>query len=310
MAWKLTPWCLQLGKLPTKLFFYKQSANLCIAWQLKQRAPLWKCHSVAFEHTRLQRRDRLVKTELNKARARPCPSCDNQRMDACQPFSERELLDQLRKLKMRKALGPDEVCAEHICHLGPVARGALLQLINRSWASSEVPSSWRRAHTIPILKTGKYPKEMASYRPISLTTTSHLAKLAERMVSARLTHLMELKKLIPLEQVGFRRGRAAEENLARLIQTVQDGWNRPQAKGRPVDGKTADKCVLLAFDFSRAYDLIDHNMLYLKMTHHLPLCMAKWIFHFLRDRRARAEVNGVRSSERRSGAPSGVHVRR
>ena len=48
-------------------------------------------------------------------------------------------------------------------------------------------------------------------------------------------------------------------------------------------------------------------MLYLKLLRHLPRCVAACVFGFLRDRRARAEVNGVRSSERpfRAGLPQG-----
>ena len=70
---------------------------------------------------------------------------------------------------------------------------------------------------------------------------------------------------------------------------------------------TADKFVLLAFDFSRAYDTVDHRMPFAKLTRHLPLCMVRWVYGFLRDRRARAEVNGVRGSERpfRAGLPQG-----
>lgn len=147
---------------------------------------------------------------------------------------------------------------------------------------------------------------MESYRPNSLTS-SYMAKLAERMMSARLTHVIEQQGLVLPEQVGFRRGRAGEENLARLVQTVQDGWNRPKARGRPIDGKRAVNFALLVFDLSRAYDKIDHQMLLLKMLRHLPSCMATWVHHFLRDRRARAEVNGTRSSERpfRAGLPQG-----
>ena len=138
--------------------------------------------------------------------------------------------------------------------------------------------------------------------------TSHLAKLAERMVAARLTHLAERDDLIPAEQVGFRRGRSSEENLARLIQTVQDGWNKPKPRGRPVDGTTAEKFVLMAYDFSRAYDVIDHKMLRLKLLRMgLPLCLVRWIWSFLRDRRASVEINGTRSAERifRAGLPQG-----
>ena len=166
-------------------------------------------------------------------------------------------------------------------------------LINRSWLRAEVPAAWRRARIIPILKSGKDPKLTGSCRPISLT--SHLAKLVERVVGARLNHLIERDGLVPPEQVGFRRGRAAEEHVGRLIQQVQDGWNKPKPRGRPaVEGRTAEKFVLLSFDFARAYDMIDHRMLRLKLHRvSLPKCMINWIFQFLRDRRARVEINGT-----------------
>ena len=255
-------------------------------------------------HTRHQKRDRTVKAELKRARARPC-TCDGQRSDACQPFSSQEMLDQLRRMKAKKTPGMDGVCTEHLLHLGPLAQDALLRLFNMSWHSAEVPSIWRRAVIIPIPKAGKDPQDVSSYRPISLT--SHIAKLLERMVATRVTHLLDLNNTIPAEQVGFKRGRSAEENLGRLIQEVQDGWNRPAPRGHPIDGKTAARYVLSAFDFSRAYDVIDHQMLRLKMLQCLPRCITSWIYHFLRDRRACAEVNGVRSSSRpfRAGLPQG-----
>ena len=77
------------------------------------------------------------------------------------------------------------------------------------------------------------------------------------MVAARVTHLLERDDVIPAEQVGFRRGHSAEENLGCLIPEGQDGWNRPPPRGRPSDGKTAARFVLTAYDFSRAYDVID-----------------------------------------------------
>ena len=151
----------------------------------------------------------------------------------CGPFTETELDAQLWKLRGKKAPGPDNICAEHLKHLGPVAKALLLRTINQSWLKGEVPADWRRAVIVLIPKAGKDPKLVGSHRPIALT--SHVAKLAERLVAARLTHLAERDDLVPAEQVGFRRGRSAEENLARLIQTVQDGWNK--AKPRPAAGR-------------------------------------------------------------------------
>ncbi|KAF0307940.1 RNA-directed DNA polymerase from mobile element jockey [Amphibalanus amphitrite] len=255
-------------------------------------------------NVRQPKRDRIVKTELRGLKAAPC-CCRGQRTDQCQPFTEQEMHDQIRHLGTKKAPGPDQVCTEHLRHLGPTAYRTLLALINRSWSNFETPASWRRATIIPILKAGKDPKQVGSYRPIALT--SHIAKLAERMIAARTTYLIERDRLVPPEQVGFRRGRSAEDSLARLVQTVQDGWNRPKPRRGPEDGVTADRFVLLAFDFSRAYDTIDHRMLHLKLLKLLPRCFATWIFRFLRDRRARVEVNGAHSSERvfRAGLPQG-----
>lgn len=255
-----------------------------------------RMYATVSRQVRNRARDRCVKQELKTHRRQPCV-CEGARSEACSLFTPTELSVQLRKLQCKKTPGPDDICAEHLLHLGPCARAALLRLLNQSWTTGEVPSPWRRATIIPIPKAGKDPKLTSSYRPIALT--SHLAKLAERLVAARLTHLAERDAMVPPEQVGFRRGRSAEENLARLIQHVQDGWNKPKPRGRPVDGSTAQKFVLTAYDFSRAYDLIDHKMLHLKLLRlGVPRCMAAWIWSFLRDRRAAVEVNGIRSKER------------
>ena len=81
----------------------------------------------------------------------------------------------------------------------------------------------------PNHQDGKDPQKTSSYRPISLT--SHIAKLAERMVGACLNHIAERDELVPPEQVGFRRGRTAEEHVGRLVQHVQDGWKPAEAAG-------------------------------------------------------------------------------
>ncbi|KAF0299401.1 putative RNA-directed DNA polymerase from transposon BS [Amphibalanus amphitrite] len=136
---------------------------------------------------------------------------------------------------------------------------------------------------------------------------------AEAFVStyAAVSKHVRRKKWDKLTKAELKRLRRApctsEDNLARLVQSVQDGWNKPKARGRPVDGVTADKFVLVAYDFARAYDTIDHKMLYAKLLRQLPYCMARWISRLLRDRRACVEVNGVRSRERpfRAGLPQG-----
>ena len=132
------------------------------------------------------------------------------------------------------------------------------------------------------------------------------------MVAARLTHLAAARQLIPPEQVGFREKRGAEDALARLIQQVQDGWQKkpcpPSRKKQVPDGESAQKYVMVAYDFARAYDKVDHRLLRARLAElGIPACLNTWVWSFLRDRRACVELNGTRSGERvyRAGLPQG-----
>ena len=127
------------------------------------------------------------------------------------------------RLQLKKAPGHDGISNEMLRQLGPVARGALLDIINRSWRSAEVPRQWRQATVVPIPKPGKDKSHVTSYRPIALT--SHVAKLTECLIKGCLAFLSESRGLVPPEQAGFRAGRSVEDSLGRLIQEVQDGWH-------------------------------------------------------------------------------------
>ena len=209
---------------------------------------------------------------------------------------------------MKKSPGPDGITNEMLKHLGPMARAALLHLINLSWRNGEVPREWRAATVVPIPKASKDKRLLTSYRPIALT--SSVCKLAERLILARLAFVAESRSLVPDEQVGFRAKRSAEDSIGRLIQNVQDGWQRPKRDRRTErpDGSTAQKYLLTAYDFSRAYDVVDHRLLKLRLLElGLPLCLVRWVWSWLRDRRVRVEVQGALSKERifRAGLPQG-----
>ncbi|KAF0312086.1 putative RNA-directed DNA polymerase from transposon BS [Amphibalanus amphitrite] len=117
--------------------------------------------------------------------------------------------------------------------------------------------------------------------------------------------------MIPPEQVGFREKRGVEDVVARLTQQVQDGWQLkpcPPSRRQVPDGEAAQKYVLVAYDFSRAYDRVDHRLLRARLAElGIPACFNTWVWAFLRDRRACVEVNGTKSGERvyRAGLPQG-----
>ena len=194
-------------------------------------------------------------------------------------FTEEELSFALKKIKTRKSPGPDNVHNEMMKHLGTHGKRALLKLMNLSWEKSKIPKSWRNAHIVPIHKTGKDPKEAKSYRPISLT--SCVGKLGERMVNRRLYWWLESNGLLTEAQAGYRAANRTEEQLFRLVQNIQDGFQ---------DG-TSTTAVFV--DFQQAYDRVWGKGLLLKMQRlGIKGKMYSWIKDFLSERTIQTKVDG------------------
>ena len=56
------------------------------------------------------------------------------------PFSTKELKGALKKMKTKKAPGPDEITVEMLKHLGACSRPVLLKIFNHSWIKGVVPA--------------------------------------------------------------------------------------------------------------------------------------------------------------------------
>ena len=95
---------------------------------------------------------------------------------------------EIRRLKTKKASGPDGVTNDMILHLGPSAKKAILALFDKPGSQAPFQLCGENATIIPIYKKAKDKKHPSSYRPISLL--SCLGTLLERIINTRLrTHL-------------------------------------------------------------------------------------------------------------------------
>ena len=92
------------------------------------------------------------------------------------------------------AQGPDDIPPAFLQELGPKAQKELLAIFNQSLHSAKCPQAWRNATIIPLLKAGKPASNLSSFRSISLT--SCVGKLMERMVADRLYHHAETNGII------------------------------------------------------------------------------------------------------------------
>ena len=210
------------------------------------------------------------------------------------PFNTTELNKAMRKLKSRKSPGPDKIHNEMLTHLGDIGKKVILNIINKSWLKGEVPKAWKLATVKPLLKKGKSAEEVASYRPISLT--SCLGKLAERMSNARLYWWLETNEIIDVHQAGFRTGQRTEDLLFRITQRVIDGFH---------DKKST---VGVFVDLQQAFDRVWRKGLLHKMREYgIHGNLYKWIKSFLTDRLIQTKVGNAFSSKKvlEEGLPQG-----
>ena len=61
--------------------------------------------------------------------------------------------------------------------------------MNDIWETCDLPSIWKLANVIPILKPGKDHSDPSNYRPIALTSCVY--KTMERMINARLVWFLQ-----------------------------------------------------------------------------------------------------------------------
>ena len=212
-------------------------------------------------------------------------------------ITEMDLNKAIKKLKKKKAPGPDKVHNEMLINLGKLGKTVLLKLYNKSWLEGDLPKAWKLATINPILKKGKEATHPKNYRPISLT--SCIGKLCERIMNSRLYWWLESSGLISHCQAGFRSKSRTEDQLFRLTQNIIDGFQKEE------------HTTAVFIDLQQAYDRVWRKGLLLKMQKMgIKGHMYSWIKSFLTDRLIQTQMNNTLSSKAvlEEGLPQGSSI--
>ena len=194
------------------------------------------------------------------------------------------------------APGPDDITPAFLKELGPVALTELLAICNLSFRSAECPQWWRNPTIIPLLKAGKSPSSLPSYRPVSLT--SCVAKVLERMIAERIYHLAETHNWFSSLQAGFRKGFSCVNQIIRLSQAIEDGFQQ----------KRMQRAIMVLLDYSKAFDMVWRSRLLVSMAEKgVPMDYINWLNGFLTNRQARVRLHGADSNSKQlhQGVPQG-----
>ena len=188
-----------------------------------------------------------------------------------------ELRSSIKKLKSKKAPGPDGVMNDMLRHPGSAAKNILLRIFNQSWKQGRVPDIWKETSIIPIHKKGRDEKDAKSYGPITLL--SCVGKLLERIVNQRLQWYLETYGKLSDTQAGFRKNKNTEDQLTYFAQKIENGFQ---------EGK---KTVAVFFNMKKAFDTVWKDGLLLKLIKcGIAGNMYKWIKSFLENRTARVKL--------------------
>ena len=180
---------------------------------------------------------------LNR-RAKEITSAQSADYGSSKDFTMSELNRAIRRMKREATPGPDDSPPSFLKAMGKGARTELLATCNQSFNEAECPQEWRNAIIIPHFKAGKPASQIASYRPISLT--SCLVKTMERMLVARLVHVLDQKGILSKTQNGGRPCRSCEDHIIQICQVIEDGFQR----------RKPERTVMALFDYSKVFDRV------------------------------------------------------
>ena len=169
----------------------------------------------------------------------------------------------------------------------------LAKMINKSFDEGKFPKMLKTARVVPIHKEGS-KTDVANYRPISLL--SSFSKIYEKLMHKRLLTFLDHNEVLFENQYGFRPGRSCEHALLNAQNTILNSLNKNEV------------ALLLLIDFSKAFDMVDHDILLNKLYHYGVRGIAhKWFKSYLENRKQFVSIEGHNSSHetQQYGVPQG-----
>ena len=159
-----------------------------------------------------------------------------------------------------------------------ILAGPVSHILNYSYLEGRLPSSWKYADVIPVPKQKPVREVNKHLRPISLT--SILSKMSEEYAVDTYVKPVVLERIDP-QQFGAVPKPSTTHALIRMLHSWLES----------TEGNGATTRVML-FDFSKAFDLIDHHVLTQRLSSYdFPESIMCWILDFLTNRRQRVKLS-------------------
>ena len=193
--------------------------------------------------------DRETQEQINKLLSEPHFNELNFRI------TEKEVKDALRKLKLGKAVGIDNLSGEMLRCATPIIKTWLTSLFNIILLKGIYPQQWCIGIITSLHKNGD-THDPNNYR--GLTITSCLGKVYNSVLTKRLEKFVENYTILPVNQIGFRKKARTSDHMF-ILKTLIEKY---------VTNRNSKPLYLCFVDLKKAYDSVWHQGLMLKLLQH------------------------------------------
>ena len=200
----------------------------------------------------------------------------------------------LNKIKSG-AIGVDGISSRIIKVSLPCVGHIIEHIFNFSLTHGVVPRVWKSAAIVPLPKV-RHPTMVQHYRPISILPV--LSKVLERIVADQLIEFLTERKLFDPCQFAYKRNTSTQTCIIRMLDEIRHA----------VDQRMVT--ISIFFDFSKAFDRVQHEHLLVKLKNKGFSCSAlRWMASYLSGRTQAVydRFENITSSQVqiRSGVPQG-----
>ena len=207
-------------------------------------------------------------------------------------FNISKVRNLLKLVKPRKASGPDRI---HGLVLKNCAFGLaypLSKLYQVSYNSGIIPQEWKLANVVPVHKKGA-KMDVANYRPISLTCL--VMKIFEKIIRDEI--MLKYRHLLNENQHGFLPSKSCDTQMLYFQESLMLSLNNDIQND------------VVYFDFSKAFDSVNHDILLTKLKHEYGIngTLLKFLVDYLQNRQQCVVIGGHQSEHMpvASGVPQG-----